>query len=328
MRYYSIRITNPATGRVVVPNSLARLGYTDTTYTSFLNGRSLPGALNIEMDVVVVPFGTPAGGSFIRIQGVSLQEIGQSSDLNGFQIAVYGGMQKGLPLANPLQAGLLLQGNIFQAFGNYIGTDMSLDLIISADDGTIEKPKNIVHFWLKGTPLKDAIEATLTTAFPGYTADIEISPNLVYTEDSVGYYQTVEQYAAYIEDVSKAIIGGTYDGVKVSLTEKTFFVYDGSLASVPRQIEFKDLIGQPTWIGPGMMQFKCAMRADIVLGDTVKLPQGLVTTNASAQASQIDLKSSFQGSFLVNQVRHAGNFRQPDAESWVTVIDAAAQNIT
>lgn len=324
MRYYSIKITNPSTGRIVVPTSLAALGYTNTSYTSFLNGRNLPGALNIEMDVIVAPFGSPAGGSYIHIDGVSLQEIGQSSDLNGFEISVYGGMQKGLPLANPLQAGLLFRGFIFQAFGNWVGLEQSLDLILSVDDGSIEQPKNIIHNWKKGTLLKDAIAQTLATGWPTYTADIEISPDLVYNEDSVGYYQTIEQYANYIKSLSASIIGGNYNGVEVSLTETTFFVYDGSVKDVPRQIDFKEMIGQPTWIGPASLQFKCPMRADIALGDFVKMPQSLVTTTAAAHSSQIDLRSAFQGTFLVNQVRHVGNFRQPSADSWVTVIDASA----
>lgn len=328
MRYYSIKITNTATGQIVIPQSLARLGAFDTTYTSFLRGKTLPGALNVELDVIVSTFGTPAGGQLIRISGVSLQEISQAHDLNGFQIAVYGGMQAGLPLANPLQSGLLFSGFIFQAFGNWIGTDMSLDLILNVDAGTIDKPKNIVHSWAKGTLLKDAIAQTLATAFPGTTADIEISPDLVFTQDlaDTGYYQTIEEYATYIQSMSANLIGGNYSGVRIALKENVFSVFDGTVNGLPTQIEFKELIGQPTWIGPNIMQFKCPMRADIQLFDNIKMPKGLFTTTQAAQSGQVDLKTAFQGSFTVQQVRHVGNFRQPDAASWVTVIDAAAQS--
>jgi len=328
MRYYSIRLTNTATGQIFIPQSLARLQAFDTSYTSFVAGKTLPGALNVEMDIIVSSFGTPAGGSFIKIHGISLQEISQAHDLNGFQVAVYGGMQKGLPLANPLLSGLLFSGFVFQAFGNWIGTEMSLDLILNVDAGTIAKPKNIVHSWAKGTLLKDAIAQTLSTAFPGYTADIEISPDLVFTQDvaDTGYYQTIEEYATYIQGMSADLIGGAYSGVRIALTEKVFSVFDGTVNQIPTNILFKDLIGQPTCIGPNLIQFKCPMRADIKLSDIVKMPQGIfATTTQAAESGQVDLKTAFQGSFLVQQVRHVGNFRQPDADSWVTVIDASAQ---
>lgn len=332
MRYYSIVITNPKTGQIQVPSSLKSVGATDATYTSFVNGKTLRGALNVELDIFVVPYASPAGGSWIRIWGVSLAEIVQSNDLNNFNIAVYGGMQRGLPLANPKQNGLLFAGTIYQAFGNWVGTEQTLELIMvpgpgapgsAGGTGTIDDPKNITHVWKKGTYLKTAIDQTLRTAFPDYTPDIQIDPNLIYTEDDVGFYQTVEQYAQYINGLSKAIIGGTtYNGVDILLQDKKFFVFDGTVSQLPLDIDFKDMIGQPTWIGPGQMQVKLVMRADIKVGNFIKMPQGLVTTTSAAQSSQLDLQSAFKGQFLVNSVRHNGNFRQQDAASWVTVVDA------
>lgn len=340
MRYYKVVITNPKNGQVVIPKS-STLGVLDATYTSYANNKTLRGALNMELDVFVVPSGVPsyAGGSFLRMWGISLEEITQSHDLNNFNIAVYGGMQRGLPLANPNQAGLLFSGNIYQSFGNWIGTEQTLDFIMVAGTatpdadggtGTIADPKNIIHKWKKGTKLKDAIEQTLNTGFPTYSTDIHISDDLVYTEDDIGYYQTIEQYAQYIQNVSERIIGGpNYHGVYIFLQEDTFHVFDGTVAGsvtnpsgLPLQIDFKDMIGQPTWIGPGEMQVKFVMRADIRVGDFIKMPPALVTTTSAAQSSQLDLQSAFKGQFLVNRLRHVGNFRQPDAASWATIIDA------
>ncbi len=115
MRSYDILITQPSTGALV-----QRFTSRDAS------GRAIPGALNIEWDIPVAPFATPMGAAWVRVWGVSLAQISQSSDLNGMNIQVFGGMQKGLPLANPMQYGLLVQGQIFQAFGNWIDTNQTL----------------------------------------------------------------------------------------------------------------------------------------------------------------------------------------------------------
>lgn len=319
MRYYSITITTPG-GALVRPAPLAPLGL-PATYTSLgPGGQTLTNALNVELDLSVVPYATPLSAGLVRVWGISLPEIAQASNLNGFEIKVYGGMAKGLPLANPAQAGLLVQGQVFQAFGNWIGTDQTLDLIIRPSTGEIDNPKNIILNWKAGTKLSEAIAVTLLTAFPDYQIDINISPRLVLSHDQVGYYQNVTQLAALIKNLSADIVGGSYTGVEVILSEKKFKVYDQTTPARPKLIAFQDMIGQPTWIAPGTIQVKCIMRADISVADYIKLPPVLVTTSAQS-FSQYRSQSAFQGSFLVNEVRHVGNFRQRDAASWATVIN-------
>lgn len=310
MRYYKIAIKNPTTGAEV------------KTYTSFVNDKTVPGALNIELDIPVVAFAQPMGAGIVRVWGISLQEIGQASNLNGMAISVYGGMQKGLPLANPAQAGLLVQGFVFQAFGNWIGLDQTLDLIIQPNSGTIAQPKNIVIDWKKGTPLAGAIASTLSTAFPGYQQKINISPKLVLSQDEPGFYSTMAQFAQYVKDVSKSIAGGTYQGVDILLTETTFTVDDGSTQTSPTQIQFQDMIGQPTWLDSVTVQTKFVMRADLKVMDYIKFPPALVTSAAESVSPLINAKATFQGTFQINQIRHVGNFRQADAASWITTVDA------
>ena len=75
------------------------------------------------------------------------------------------------------------------------------------------------------------------------------------------------------------------------------------------------------------MQFKCVMRGDISIGGYVKMPKAVVTTTTAASSSLINLKSAFEGTFQIKQIRHVGNFRQPDAESWVSTYNAGPQNI-
>lgn len=337
MRYYKIVITDPKTGAVFVPKSLVpSLGNSlnaTASYTSFVNGKTLPGALKVELDVSTFDFATPTANAQICIFGVSLEEIGQANDLAGKNIAVYAGMQKGLPLANPKQSGLILKGYVLYSFGNWIDTAMTLNLIVAAGNspdgtGSAASPKNFQHSWKKGSPLSDAIKNTLSTAFPGYTADINISSKLVLTEDDPGYYEDITQYAQYVQNTSRAIVGGDYQGVRITLRDKVFLVFDGTTQTAPKQLLFQDLIGQPTWINPLTLQFKCVMRADIAVGDFVKMPlrdTQFTTTAEGATPSGSSLKASsiFQGSFLVNKVRHVGSSRQPDAASWVTIFDAS-----
>lgn len=297
----------------------------NATYTSQVNGKTDPGALNIELDVAAFNFATPIGNAMIRVWGVSLQTISQASDFNGANVKLYAGMAKGLPLANPQQQGLILQGTVFQAFGNWIGTDMTLDLVVVTDGGaTQSNPANIVLDWKKGTPLADAIKNTMATAYPDYQVDININQNLVLTQDEPGYFQTVEQFAEYVKQVSLSIIPQNYSGVDITLQGKKFVVYDGTTQTNPKLIAFQDLIGQPTWIDPFSVQANCVLRSDISVGDFIKFPQTQTTTTAQSQSQARD-KSTFQGTFQVDMVRHVGNYRQPDGGSWITTFNAHSQ---
>lgn len=329
MRYYSIVITDQS-GAVVRPAAFASLNL-PATYTSMVNGQTLPGALNVELDIPVAALADPIGdsGAWVRVWGPALPEISQAQDLIGKSIAVYGGMAKGLPLATAAaqQAGLLAAGYVFQAFGNWVGTAMSLDIVMQAGAGPnglgeIRSPANLVLNWKAGTHLKDAIASTLTTAFPKYKQLINVSPNLTLSSDQVGYFQTASQLAKLVKSLSQSIVGGKYPGVDILLTQSTFNVYDGTTQKTPTQIKFQDLIGQPTWIQSPLIQLSTVMRSDIHVGDYIKLPPSLATNTAQGLA-QFRSKSAFQGTFQVTQVRHVGNYRTPDANAWVTNIDAA-----
>lgn len=336
MRYYAIRITDPSGNLITTPSSVPGSGF---TYTSFAGNKSLPNALQVDFDIPLAPYATPLGGAIVRIWGVSLQEISQAVQLNpkftagsdapvGFDIAIYGGMQSGLPLANPKQAGLLVQGSILQAFSNWIGTDMNLDLIVAPSFGTAAAPKNIVFNWKAGTPLSEALATTLSTAFPGVKQNIRISPNVVVNNDEVGFYPTLEQFAMYVKQVSISVVGGSYQGVDIFLSNGVFEVFDHTTDVTPKQIAFQDLIGQPTWIEDTTIQFKCAMRGDIAVGTYIRMPPAIVTTTAAAPTALVNLKSTFAGSFFISLVRHVGSFRQPDAASWVSVFNATAPPVS
>lgn len=321
MRYYKIDITNKDTGAPIIPTSLGNLGI-----TSLLpSGQTNPAALNIELDIPVAAFNAPNGNAFIRIWGIGVQQISSAFDITGALIKVYGGMAKGLPLANPKQAGLLVAGRINQAYGNWVGTDQSLDLQITAAAGSVDEPLNFVLNWRAGMPLSDAIAATLKTALPNAIQKIAISPRLVANHDQPGYYQTLNQLNGIIFDLSKSIItDATYQGVVIGYDGVTVTVTDGTEKTEPKAIEFQDLLGQATWIGFNRISVKTVMRADLFLQDLVTLPRGAVTTTAaSAPQFRNDPKnqSTFSGTYMIKSLHHYGNSRQPDAASWNTTFE-------
>jgi len=242
-------------------------------------------------------------------------------------------MAAGLPLANPAQQGLIAHGTVVPAFGNWEGTVQTIDLILHAPftkgnvPDTPRRPAPIVHNWQKGQPLSQAITQALSTAFPGFTPNINISPNLVASYTDTGFYPTIEAYAGYIRSISQSILGDSnYPGVLIAPQGNSFVVSDDTQSnSSATQINFQDLIGQPTWLGLNTLSVKTVMRGDIKVGRTITLPP--TPTVASAQsAPQFRQNSALQGSFLVLNGHHVGRFRQPDAQSWVSIFECAAMN--
>lgn len=307
MRYYTILIKDFASGKVIKSWSSK-----DTA------GNTLSGALNIEIDAPVFTLDIPMGAAYLRIWGISLKDIGQASDYNFQTIEVYAGMAKGLPLANPQQAGLIFAGTIQQCFGNWQAKTMTLDFVVNPPWGTPGNPINLTMNWKKGTPLAQAIQQTMQTAFPTYPPPvININPNLVLSHDEPVAYATLTQFAQYIQQVSADITG---NAVRITIKSNQINIYDDTYKPNPIEISFFDLVGQPTWIAFNQVQFKAIMRADLDVGDYIKLPPNQATTTAQSFSQYRD-SSVFQGAFQISRVRHIGNFRQPLADAWVTVVD-------
>jgi hypothetical protein len=320
MRYYRIEITK-GDGSPALDAKGNEIG----AYTSFVNGKTIMGALNVELDIPLYTFDAPQGAAFVRIWGVGLWVVAQAANLNGLKIKVFAGMQKGLPLANiQPNPGIILQGVIQQAFSNYQGAVQTLDMIVQGDYGSQSEPKNLVLDCPAGTSLGDSVTKTLQSAFPNYPITTNLSPNLVFNADLPAFYPTLNSLNAYLQGISKHIIGGKdYQGIKITFKNGGLSVFDGTDKTVAEQLRFIDLIGQPSWIDAGTINFKTVLRADFQVGDYVKLPtQGIVATTAQSYSQYRD-SSAFKGKFLLTSVRHLGNFRQRDANSWVTVFNAA-----
>jgi hypothetical protein len=304
-----------------------------STFTSFANGQTIPGALDIEFDFPVYPFATPQGQSLIRVWGIGLGMIGQSANLNFQNFKFYAGMKPGLPLATAAapQAGLIAQGKIFQAFGNWQGVNQTLDLIVNPGAAGVNQD---IHFkWAANSPLSGAIKTMLAQAFPQYpNPTINIGDSLRLPNDEDGHYKNLAQLADYLQQISSKvgvpIYGENYPGVQITIVGNTINVYDGTKKPKVTAIAFRDLIGQPTWISALLVSFKTVLRADIAVGGQVEMPQGITSpfalTSAAAAVPNAPASSrtAFQGNFVVKEVHHFARYRQPDGDSWATAFTA------
>jgi hypothetical protein len=351
VRYYSVVLTK-ADGTPYLFKSLGGLPLSSLLPSGPQNpqtGLTNPAALQVEWDIPVANFTDPDGQSaWLRVWGLGLADLGSASDLNNCSVRVFGGMAKGLPLANPAQAGLLMSGTILQCFGNWNGTDQTLDMLFAVGGTVANGPNfastgsnasgNFPFSMPAGTTLAQAIANTLSVALPDIPPTISISPKLILNYDQTGHYGSLYQFASFVQALSIGIMGDpNYAGVQIVSNGSTINVFDGAgpatitsasgATSTPavKNIAFQDLIGQPVWIGPNTISFKCVMRADIHQGDTVMLPPTLVTQNNTANsnfASSPQTKLTFSGKFLVMNAHHYGHSRQPDAASWNTTYQA------
>jgi hypothetical protein len=335
MRYYDLVISDPKSGKVWKPKPKGDgflLSAGGSTFTSYINGKTDPGALNIEFDIPVAPFNTPQGSAIIRVWGISLQMIGQSSDLAGQNIRLSAGMKKGLPLANPKQAGTIMQGTIFQGFGNWQGQNQTLDLICNPPAAGPDQ--DISFYWPKGMTLATALATVFAQAFSVYSMTSKISiGQITLDHDGSHHASSLAELADYVQQISykvgSQIYGDSYSGVQITIIGNTIQAYDSSVTQEATELVFRDFMGQPTWINPGQVNFRMVMRSDLAINSKIKFPQrgivspyALTTPAAAVPNAPARSKTIFQNDFLINEVHHFGNFRQPDGDSWVTSFTA------
>jgi len=321
-RYYKIAVGPTASG--------STNGF---TWTNCLDDKAVLGAQTVELDIWQTAANEPASNSYIKIWGPFKQQLFQAKDFNGAPIQIFIGMQNGLPLASASvtdgQQGLAVTGQIFQAFGNWQGTNQTLDFIIIAAGGTQSDPANISFNLPKGHSLSNAIDSVLRIAFPTFLApEIRINPDLVLSQDEPFTYQTLTQFSDFINGISQDIIGGNYQGVYMVPKNNQIIVFDGTQETgIPaKKIKSQDMIGQITWLGPSVVQFTTIMRADISVGNIVQFPEvaGLTAITNVTSYSNLRSATTFQGNWQIKAVRHVGNSRLPGAQSWVSTFQAVS----
>ncbi len=322
MRYYDIALTPQGASAPV------------KRWTSHPNGIYQPpdpGALNIEFDMLIYREATPMGASSITVEGIRLQDLMAATDFAGMQFTMQGGMGIGLPLANPRQAGLLLAGEVFQSFGNWIGTEMNVSFFPMADAHSNDNPANINFMWMANSSFDSAITVALAAAYPGVPVTVNVSPLLTINHDEAHSAQDIGQLASYLSSLTQGLLGPDYPGVDIVYQGGGIFVYDGTQLSVPITIQFNDLVGQPTWISANLIQIRTVLRADIKVGALIALPlgspslPGFVQTTFPSYPSSIKYSAAFTGNFLIQSVRHVGNYRMPDGNAWVSIFNAVPQ---
>lgn len=327
MRYYRIEIT--------APGKLSP----EQVYTSELNGKNDPGALNILFQARIVDQATPGENFWVKIQGVPIQSVAQANNLNGKNIKIDCGFMAGLPLANPKQSGTIVKGNILQCYGNWIANYTELNMFVTpgwlaATDepatpktGTMTDPIAVPFVWKAGQQLSDAMETYFSLAFPTWNApNIAVSDKLVLPSQNFqsAWYRTLSAFNEWVQPFTQNLIGGNYGGVRVWVSNNTVYAWDEIQTPKTIQISFQDLIGQPVWLDIATMQFKCPMRADISIRNRVRMPKGTFPAIAGGQAPyNFRDKALQQGTFQVTEINHFGDFRNPNGEAWATVVTCA-----
>lgn len=329
----------------------------DVSLTSHIGDRWLPGAAQFDFEIMRAgnayrPATMP--DSWIRIWGISLEEISQAADLQGFKVQLRGGLKKGLPLAKPEQIAILGSGVVNKPFGNWIGNEMTLEFVIHWSEESQQldlKPLNIVWRWPANSSLKASIEDALRVPFPDAKIDIRIADDqLKLDNDENDLASNITQFAQQVRDRTRhpkfkkipTLSGGDYEGVTVDPPHnKVIRVYDGTQPddqrkggslSNPIEIMGNELIGQPTWVGPYTITVTCPLRGDISPGDFIKLPDNLrvpfaiTHPNAAYPGTASRFSSTFKGTFTVTGVRHIGSSRQSNAAAWATTITAFSKN--
>lgn len=332
MRYYEINILNS-------DDSLIK------QYTSLKKGVHNPGCLMVEFDIQRYGESTPAGETHLTIWGIGPKDMQQArQDLYGKKIQIFVGMSPGLPLAGKWNRRLAIQGTILQVFGNWQGTELRLDFIIVAGPITESSfgrlgPIQLTFPWTSGRSLSVALAQCFMT-LGGYRPNISVSDRLVLNYDRPMFCGTLQDLAKDLKSFSLSKIKDKgYSGVEIAVVNgNEIRVWDNDYANHsnsssktsastrkenPTQIEFIDLIGQPTWINFGVVSLVSVMRSDIQTGDHILMPKKARAMIQASSYSQYRNDSAFNGEFMVNSVRLIGNSHQPNAESWVTVIEAS-----
>ena len=116
----------------------------------------------------------------------------------------------------------------------------------------------------------------------------------------------------------------------------------GGMPMLFPRIQGADCCGHIAAVGPGVDAARIGQRVlvrPVLRDDAIEQPYACryfgsecdggfaqytcVPATAAAKSS-----TTFTGNFVITEVHHFGNFRQPDANSWVTVINAVVQPAT
>ena len=323
MRFYDLQLIDTSG---TIPRIVKR-------WQSHPAGKFDPGALLIEFDIIVTAYATPAGGQQVSVYGVSREDMNQWQQFTGLQLALYGGMAAGLPLANPTQQGLLMSGIVFQSWGTWEGTEMKLDFIVLPDEFYIGNPANLVLNWLANTPLAPALYNALSIAYPQFPILMNgqtggTLTNIVQSNDEHKPAANLSIFSLWLLERTTAL----GHPVNIVIQSGKIHVFDDTYKPKPTQLQFADFVGQPTWISPNVMQVKTILRADIIISSQILMPVGMQNAPGFILQQGNTLagwkyQSSFKGAFnVIEGMRHIGNYKAHEGAAWATLLNCTPEN--
>jgi hypothetical protein len=336
MRYYNITISPPTAN----PSQ-----FTPFSFSSQTNGIDNYSCLQVDLDIYQTSFDQYSSNGYVRLMGVDLKQLNSSANINPqitadgskinlCKIKVEVGMSKGLPYANPKQRGVVLQGGILQAFGNWQGTTVSLDMVLAPIAVDQNAQNNITFSLKKGQELTDAVKLALQNSYKnadGTPANVvgSFSQGLKYTEDAPAQHFNLFSLASAVKRISKQINPNpAYTGATITATNTGFYLTDSGITpSATKVIEFTDVIGNLTWLGINTISAKVVMRGDLNVGDYISFQSSIPISNIINNQSQYRNKIAFNNVFYVTKLHHVGSSRNFDGNSWVTVIEAIIPGI-
>lgn len=343
MRFYDLQTTaaSPSDGSISTPSGIMAASGTSVgvkrSWTSFPNGSFDPGALDVVFDLQIAPGHVPSGATVISVHGVDMADLLQAQDFRGSSLSLTAGMQGGLPLSAAQPApGLLINATVFGAFGNWQGTEQTLDLLVIPSVYTQDAPGNLVFNWQPGQAFEDAVKSALKPAFPASKLTVKVNPALTTDQPILHRARTANGLAHHLHQLTQgtSALGTNYPGVSLYFNGSEITVTDFSAGTGSTiALKFNDLIGQPTWLEPPTLTINTILRADVKIGSLITLPvgdvagPGSVTTLPTTSGSVFNNKLNFSGTFVVTAIRAVGQFRGTNADAWASVIQAVPQKI-
>lgn len=323
MRRYRIVITPSDTTSTNNVNGTSVSAGRSLIYDSQINGQDNPSALDIAFDVVVAGMDLALPGSYIQVFGVPITEVSKVRRWQGAKISLWGGFSSGFPLADASQYGLLAKGTILQAYGNWSGLDQSVVFVLTAA-GT---DREVNFYWEKGKTLSSAVSSALYQ-YTGYKFKSMLTNDAVATQTVAHYSDSIYTFGQYLKEYTNSIgLASGLNGVLLVCNGDSITLYDSPVSSNVTTINFNDFQGQPLYFGYGgpTVQTALNLRHDLSIGSKFKFPNevstGYLMNTPSSMATLPKDNSIISGTFIANSIRHIGKFRDPHADSWVTVVD-------
>lgn len=335
MRYYRIELTDKNGNPIKDANGMKIFPLYSLPEP---NERRISSPLQVEFDIDTNGLDGASQGASIVIYGLPLSMLRQAVNLQNTIINIYAGFSAGLPLANPKQQGLIFTGRVWNAYGNWQGVNQTLNLTVNSMEYSDNegKPLNIIMDGKKGEKVSDVVMRVLKLTYPNKKINVDIKQNLILNEDWVAPFRSLNQFSMALKKVTLSTNGAAkYTGVIVVAQKGEINVFDSSKKSEPIAIKSQDIIGQPTWLDYNglysQISLKTQLRADINVGDYIKLPMDMVNGPFSilSVGSQMSIltetqRLNFTGIYMVRASRHIGDYYNNSGDAWVTVFDLIA----